>query len=116
MADVVVEVPEGEPAPGDVEMDEAGNDDAPAATGEDLPFPEGGELETRTSFISYLSSPVVTMLVGNGETETILTAHQALLTQSPFFADACSAFADDGSVRLYRSWIIHPISSAALRR
>jgi hypothetical protein len=51
----------------------------------------------RPTFLSYLSSPVVTLLVGAGEeSETILTAHQALLVRSPFFKEACSEFSDDG--------------------
>lgn len=81
---------------GDVEMAEgeegAGND------GTVLPFAEGGEADPRVTFISYLTSPVVTLIVGSAESETILTAHQALLVQSPYFADICGAFADDGSV------------------
>ncbi|KAI1325199.1 hypothetical protein F5Y16DRAFT_276472 [Xylariaceae sp. FL0255] len=78
---------------GDVEMAEE-----PAAdTTADLPFAEGGENEPRVPFIDYLTSPVVTLIVGSAETATILTAHQALLTQSPYFAEVCAAFADDGS-------------------
>ncbi|KAI1282224.1 hypothetical protein F5Y07DRAFT_395024 [Xylaria sp. FL0933] len=92
------EIAEEQPtAPGgDVEMAEGaeGGDE-----GMVLPFAEGGESEPRTTFISYLTSPVVTLIVGNAENETILTAHQALLVQSPYFADACAAFADDGSPR-----------------
>jgi len=80
---------------GDVDMDEA-----EAGTGVVLPFAEGGESDPRTTFTSYLMSPVVTLIVGSGDNETILTAHQGLLNQSPFFADACAAFADDGSVSL----------------
>ncbi|KAI1497534.1 hypothetical protein F5X99DRAFT_396645 [Biscogniauxia marginata] len=107
MADEIIneEVIGKQPAnPGaDVEMgegDEAGDSAAvTAGNGGELPFPEGGEIEPRTSFISYLTSPVVTLLVGNRDSETILTAHQALLIQSPFFADACATFADDGSPR-----------------
>ncbi|KAI0138645.1 hypothetical protein F4776DRAFT_619317 [Hypoxylon sp. NC0597] len=97
------EVVEEHPAnPGaDVEMGEG--DEAEGSTarngGGDLPFAEGGDIEPRTQFIQYLTSPVVTLLVGHGDSETILTAHQALLTQSPFFADACAAFTDDGSPR-----------------
>lgn len=52
----------------------------------------------RISFAQYLSSSIVTLLIGSGENETILTAHQALLVQSPFFAEARAEFADDGSV------------------
>ncbi|KAH9900456.1 hypothetical protein F4778DRAFT_143444 [Xylariomycetidae sp. FL2044] len=84
----------------DVEMVEGGGE-AEGATGAnpDLPFAEGGDVEARIPFISYLTSPVVTLLVGSGNEETILTAHQALLLQSPYFADACAAFTDDGSPR-----------------
>lgn len=90
----------------DVEMGEGGEGQAAGEAGEeagastgDLPFAEGGEAEPRPTFISYLTSPVVTLIVGSGENETILTAHQALLVQSPFFAEACAAFTNDGSVR-----------------
>ncbi|TGJ83150.1 hypothetical protein E0Z10_g5638 [Xylaria hypoxylon] len=79
----------------DIEMAE----DAEGNEGTVLPFAEGGESEPRTTFISYLTSPVVTLIVGSDENETILTAHQALLLQSPYFADVCAAFADDGSPR-----------------
>ncbi|TKW53487.1 hypothetical protein CTA1_12397, partial [Colletotrichum tanaceti] len=86
----------------DVEMEgvaEGDNANANANEG-DLPFAEGGEndpVEPRTTFVSYLSSPVVTLLVGQGESEAIVTAHQALLVQSPFFKEACAQFSDDGS-------------------
>ncbi|KAK7751801.1 hypothetical protein SLS62_006287 [Diatrype stigma] len=100
-----VPVEEQQAAPGgDVEMGEgqasgeAAGEEGGASTG-DLPFAEGGEAEPRTTFISYLTSPVVTLIVGSGENETILTAHQALLVQSPFFAEACAAFTNDGSPR-----------------
>ena len=68
----------------------------------ELPFAEGGPEDLappeRVTFLQYLSSPVVTLLIGSGEKETILTAHQGLLVRSPYFADACAEFADDGSV------------------
>lgn len=83
---------------GDVEMAEGEEGAGAGNDGTVLPFAEGGEADPRTTFISYLTSPVVTLIVGTAESETILTAHQALLVQSPFFADICGAFADDGSV------------------
>ncbi|KAI8948803.1 hypothetical protein F4801DRAFT_439469 [Xylaria longipes] len=86
---------------GDVDMAE-GEEPEPETAGNEgtvLPFAEGGESDPRATFISYLTSPVVTLIVGSAENETVLTAHQALLTQSPFFADACAAFAHDGSPR-----------------
>ncbi|KAI1759299.1 hypothetical protein GGR53DRAFT_152251 [Hypoxylon sp. FL1150] len=85
----------------DVEMAEVVEPEASApGNGEgDLPFAQGGDQDQRVQFISYLTSPVVTLVVGSGDDETILTAHQGLLTQSPFFLDACAAFTDDGSPR-----------------
>ncbi|KAI1375819.1 hypothetical protein F4677DRAFT_420808 [Hypoxylon crocopeplum] len=85
----------------DVEMGEGAEAEEAGAgnIGGDLPFPDSGDVEARVSFMTYLTSPVVTLLVGSGDTETILTAHQGLLVQSPFFSDACAAFTDDGSPR-----------------
>ncbi|KAI0873375.1 hypothetical protein GGS24DRAFT_393816 [Hypoxylon argillaceum] len=84
---------------GDIDMAEGEEGEGAGEEGMVLPFAEGGDSDPRVTFISYLSSPVVTLIVGSAESETILTAHQALLVQSPFFADACAAFADDGSPR-----------------
>lgn len=81
----------------DVEMAE-GEEGGDHADGSELPYAESGDAEPRTSFIDYLTSPVVTMIVGSGGNETVLTAHQALLLQSPFFAEACAAFSEDGGV------------------
>ncbi|KAJ2892839.1 hypothetical protein MKZ38_009323 [Zalerion maritima] len=83
----------------DVEMIEGGADMSSSAA---LPFAEGGESDPaplRVTFMSFLTSPVVTLLVGSGETETLLTAHQALLSKSPFFQEHCAQFSDDGSPR-----------------
>ncbi|KAK3933928.1 hypothetical protein QBC46DRAFT_414371 [Diplogelasinospora grovesii] len=96
---------------GDVEMEGAGGPSGAAgdkeedtnANGSELPFAQEGPEDTpvapRTTFLQYLTSPIVTLLIGSGDNETILTAHQGLLTQSSFFADACAEFADDGSPR-----------------
>jgi hypothetical protein len=78
--------------PGDVEMGEEGEEN-----GSVLSFAESGP-DGRTQFITHLMSPVIALLVGSGEAETIFTAHQALLTKSPFFKDACATFTKDGSV------------------
>ena len=86
------------PNPGaDVEMVEGGGADGENMNGGELPFADTDIVEPRTSFASYLMSPVVTLLIGSGD-QSILTAHQALLTQSPYFEEACSSFVDDGSV------------------
>lgn len=66
----------------------------------ELPFAEEQEEEeqARQTFADYLSSPVVSLLVGKLGEEKVLTAHQALLVKSPYFRDVCATFADDGSV------------------
>lgn len=100
---------------GDVEMGEGAEEGSASASvsaiananpnGSELLFAEEGPDDTpevRVSFAQYLTSPVVTLIVGSSDAETILTAHQALLTQSPFFAEACAEFADDGSVSYTR--------------
>ncbi|CAL3971017.1 hypothetical protein PZA11_007389 [Diplocarpon coronariae] len=53
----------------------------------------------RTTYVDYLKSPVIGLLVGQGDEQALLTAHQALLTRSPWFADACAKFSDDISER-----------------
>lgn len=67
-----------------------------------LPFQEETmeDAPARVTYIDYLKSPVIGLLVGNGNDQALLTAHQALLTQSPWFADTCAKFSDDVSVPL----------------
>ena len=80
---------------------------------EDLPFAEGGPDDDgnneeddgkpappRITFAQYLSTPIVTLVIGSGGQETLLSAHQGLLVQSAYFEEACGEFADDGSVSL----------------
>lgn len=96
----------------DVEMGEgAGAEDEASADQTELPF--AGE-ETvvepepaRVPFVDYLTSPIVTLIVGRDERETILTAHQALLNLSPYLKGICDNFTDDGSV----SWDCSPSSA-----
>jgi uncharacterized protein YhfF len=59
---------------------------------------ENAVVPTRVTFIDHLKSPIVELLIGEGEGQTLLTAHQALLVQSPFFEDACSQFSDNAVV------------------
>ncbi|CAG8954106.1 hypothetical protein HYFRA_00009210 [Hymenoscyphus fraxineus] len=86
--------------------------EAPAATGgdetpgDDVPVPEETiametteEVPARVTYIDYLRSPVVSLLVGQGDEQALLTAHQALLVQSPWFAESCAKFTDDLSDR-----------------
>lgn len=92
--------------------DEPGEDDvmveidASAAGGDDdengLPFQEEAmeDAVARVTYIDYLKSPVIGLLVGQGDEQALLTAHQALLTTSPWFADACAKFSDEVSVSI----------------
>jgi len=67
-----------------------------------LPFLEEAmdDAPARVTFVDYLKSPIIGLLVGNGADQALLTAHLALLMQSPWFADTCAKFSDDVSVRL----------------
>lgn len=88
--------------PGDADMEGGDGEEEGNLNGSVLPFAQEGPddlAEARTNFITYLASPIVTLLVGSGESETVLTAHQALLTKSPYFQAACLEFSNDGSVR-----------------
>jgi hypothetical protein len=66
-----------------------------------LPFVEEAmeDIPARVTYLLYLKSPVITLLVGHGEDQALLTAHQALLTQSPWFAEVCAKFSNEVSVR-----------------
>jgi BTB/POZ domain len=45
-----------------------------------------GRQNPQTVFLSYLQSPIVELMVGSGADATVLTAHEALVSQSPYFA------------------------------
>ena len=86
----------------DVEMDngEAAEnvEENDGETGNGMPF-DGEEItEPRQTFLDYLMSPMVTLLIGSGETQTMLTAHQALLLKSPYLSELCKSFIEDGAV------------------
>ncbi|KAM5351057.1 hypothetical protein ACJ41O_003780 [Fusarium nematophilum] len=88
---------------GDVEMTETqentqDGDENENPNGSELPFADTEIVEPRVTFASYLMSPVVTLLVGSGD-QSILTAHQGLLAQSPYFREICNSFVEDGSPR-----------------
>jgi len=71
----------------------------------DLPF--AGEEEevvqkpTRVTFVDYLKSPIVSLIVGEGEEKTELMAHQGLLVQSPWFGEECGRFGEGVRVSLF---------------
>lgn len=90
----------------DVEMieDAEPGETVEGENGGDLPFADADIVEPRTTFMSYLMSPIVTLLVGQGEEQAVLSAHQTLLTQSPYFEAALSGLADDASVSSAANW------------
>lgn len=85
------------PMNGDGDGDAGENGDVEVVEDESAPA-------QRLTFIDYLKSPVVEILVGSGNEATLLTAHQGLLMQSPYFANMCALFGDD-EVRLAGSWV-----------
>ncbi|KAF2673737.1 hypothetical protein BT63DRAFT_410701 [Microthyrium microscopicum] len=93
-----------DPVPaGDVEMEEDTEQVEGGAQGaEDTGMLEDIEPETKTrvSFLDYLKSPIVNLVVGRGEEQTSLAAHEGLLLQSPFFAEQIGAFKPKGSRKI----------------
>ncbi|KUJ19125.1 uncharacterized protein LY89DRAFT_683060, partial [Mollisia scopiformis] len=91
--EAVVEI-ESSVAPSTGLVDEEGNG---------LPFEEEGTMDearpARVTYIDYLKSPVIGLLVGQGDEQALLMAHQMLLESSPWFKDACSKFSDEVSER-----------------
>ncbi|KAB2576805.1 hypothetical protein BFW01_g7821 [Lasiodiplodia theobromae] len=64
---------------------------------------EMAEIEPETpkvvKFLDYLKSPIIELVVGRGDNQTLLTVHQALLTKSPFFEEQCARFTDGDTHR-----------------
>jgi hypothetical protein len=98
MADTAEATPVEETQAGaDLEMEDAGETAAPEAV-------ELGDIEPETpkrvTFLDYLKSPIVELVVGSGEEQTTLFAHQAMLIKSPYFADICASFTEGSSHRI----------------
>ncbi|KAL4889117.1 hypothetical protein BDV59DRAFT_122119 [Aspergillus ambiguus] len=51
-------------------------------------------------FLEFLTSPIVEIVVGQGDCKTTLTAHQDLLMESPFLAALVEKFKDSGERRI----------------
>ncbi|MCJ1310236.1 hypothetical protein MMC25_003898 [Agyrium rufum] len=54
---------------------------------------------TRSAFMDYLRSPMIEIVVGQGETSTLLTAHEALLVRSPFFKSTVANFSEGATTK-----------------
>jgi hypothetical protein len=72
------------------EAAEVENSDSGAPAGDDEP----GQPNPQTVFLDYLKSPIVELVVGSGDEATLLTAHQALLLQSPYFTEKLAELPD----------------------
>ncbi|KAM0697872.1 hypothetical protein Q7P36_002726 [Cladosporium allicinum] len=46
----------------------------------------------RVGFVDYLRSPIVELVIGQGDAQTTLSAHQGLLVQAPYFQDEVERF------------------------
>ncbi|KAK3678358.1 hypothetical protein LTR78_001655 [Recurvomyces mirabilis] len=81
---------------GDEEMGEAtGLDPTEAVDADDEPTGLEDiepDVPERTTFLDYLRSPIIQLVVGQGAEQTTLSAHQALLTKSPWFAAQVDVF------------------------
>ncbi|KAI9774698.1 MAG: hypothetical protein M1835_006003 [Candelina submexicana] len=107
---IIDDGPTEETAGADVEMSgaaaaEADNGDGAEEKPEDETVAEEEEEEKEEDtppsqvFIDYLKSPIVELLVGEGDQQTILNSHQALLTKSPYFKEAVEAFGENPTSR-----------------
>lgn len=92
--EAIVEI-EGSAAPSAAPGDDEGTSNDLAFQGEET---MDEDAPARVTYIDYLRSPIIGLLVGQGDEQALLTAHQMLLETSPWFKDACSKFSDEISV------------------
>ncbi|KGO65016.1 hypothetical protein PITC_042350 [Penicillium italicum] len=52
------------------------------------------------NFLDFLTSPIVEIIVGKGDDETVMTAHQSLLVEAPLLADLIKKFEASGPRRI----------------
>jgi hypothetical protein len=65
-----------------------------------LPLRETGLVNSLLTSLSFLTSPVVEIIVGEGDQQKVLTAHQTLLLESPFLSEFVGKFESSGPVIL----------------
>ena len=83
MADSEVQIIPDEP---DVEMAGAEDLEAVDVVDPDLNETNTSATDTQASFLDFLRSPIIELVVGTGADATRLTAHTAVLNRSPYFA------------------------------
>jgi hypothetical protein len=69
-----------------------GNQNGEGENGQENTDEEEKPLPVRVTYVDHLKSPIVELIVGQDDAKTVLSAHQALLVQSPFFENACDQF------------------------
>ncbi|CAG8889511.1 unnamed protein product [Penicillium egyptiacum] len=52
------------------------------------------------NFLEFLTSPIVEIIVGKGDDETVMTAHQSLLMEAPLLAEYVEKFEASGPRRI----------------
>ncbi|KGO39776.1 hypothetical protein PEX1_005680 [Penicillium expansum] len=52
------------------------------------------------NFLNFLTSPIVEIIVGKGDNETVMTAHQSLLMEAPLLAEFVKYFEASGPRRI----------------
>ncbi len=77
------------------EVQEAEDDNPEGEAGDETEVANGSAPNPQTIFLEYLKSPIVQLVVGSDDDETTLTAHKAILEQSPWFNERLSALSDD---------------------
>jgi hypothetical protein len=81
------------------DVDMGGEDEEAGDLGEEGADAEVAELEEtqttavnpRTIFLDYLRSPIAQLAIGSGDEATTISAHRAILEQSPYFVDKLAA-------------------------
>ncbi|EON66060.1 hypothetical protein W97_05303 [Coniosporium apollinis CBS 100218] len=85
----------------DVAMADDGDEaEAKAGDGEEVSTLPQAEAPKRATFLDYLKSPMVELVLGTGSDQAVLTAHQAMLVKSPYFADVCAQFSEGSKRRI----------------
>lgn len=68
---------------------------------------EADLVNTLLKSLSFLTSPIVDIYVGEGDKQTKLSAHQGLLLDSPFLSEFVDKFESSGEVSL-ASYAFYP--------
>ncbi|OQE13891.1 hypothetical protein PENFLA_c042G01950 [Penicillium flavigenum] len=62
----------------------------------ELELPAPAKKNASFNFLDFLTSPIVEIIVGKGDDETVMTAHQSLLMEAPLLAEFVNNFDASG--------------------